>query len=634
MKYLNLIVGTLFIAILSLLVYKSGISEYVDYKIYDLYTYANKNYSDKKPKSSIVVIDIDEKSLKHLGQWPWSRLLLAKMIGNIAKARPANIGMDIIFPEYDKTSIVQIEKFFKRYFSKNIVFSGIDKSIADSDKIFADSIKSTNVTMSVYMMNDNMDKKCFIPKKNLDKIGNPNTSYISKSMLCNIDILQKSASDIGFINVDVDKDGILRRVPMFIRYKNLYIPSFALSNLIDIDKVIVQKNTITILDHTFKTDNNSDILINFTTKKRYTTISAVDILYGNFDKKQLSGKIVLIGTSAIGLHDHYVISEGKSVPGIFIQASIADSILNNSTRYQPQLYKKIDIFLYFVFSIVLLVLAYRKYFIKAFIFFLSTSILYMLLGYIYLINGIYISVGYFLFPYSVFFVFITIYSIFSYYKDKKRFMEELSKAHSDTIDSMSLVAETRDAETGAHILRTKEYMKYLAEYLFEHDLYRKDFTPNFRKLVYRATPLHDIGKVGIPDSILKKTGSLTKDEYEIMKEHAVIGKQIIENAMRNNKENQFLKIAYNIAYYHHEKWDGSGYPCGLKKEQIPLEARMMALVDVYDALISRRCYKLAFSYEESEKIIIDGGGTHFDPVLVGVFIEIKDKFKEIAEKIK
>ncbi|NOX16248.1 MAG: HD domain-containing protein, partial [Epsilonproteobacteria bacterium] len=201
---------------------------------------------------------------------------------------------------------------------------------------------------------------------------------------------------------------------------------------------------------------------------------------------------------------------------------------------------------------------------------------------------------------------INIIFIIFYYKERKYFLEELTQAHSSTLDSMSLVVETRDAETGAHILRTKEYMKYLVDYLYKHNLYKNHITQNYKKLVCRAASLHDIGKVGIPDQILKK--------------HSNIGKDILTNAIKNNKNNQFLKIAYNIAYYHHEKWDGSGYPCGLKKDEIPLEARMMALVDVYDALISKRYYKQPFSFEKSEEIIIQGSGKHFDPIIVGVFV--------------
>jgi len=398
----------------------------------------------------------------------------------------------------------------------------------------------------------------------------------------------------------------------------------------NVDSIFVKNNEMYILSHRFKMDSDSNILINY--NDAYKTISALDVLRGNYDKKLFTGKFVLIGASAIGLHDNYTLSGSKSVPGVFIQASLLDEILQNRTIYQPQFLKILNLFLSFVLSLLLAYFGYKRQYIKVFATFFVTLFVYLGATLLFLSKGIYISSGFFIGPYIIFFVLINLVFVFLHYKEERRFNEEISKAHSGTIDSMSIVAETRDADTGAHIFRTKEYMRILANYLYEHDLYKKELSGDFRKYLYRAAPLHDIGKVGIPDHILKKPGPLNKEEYEIMKRHSVIGKQIIENAMKNNKDNRFLQIAYNIAYYHHERWDGSGYPRGLKKEEIPLEARMMALVDVYDALISQRYYKKSFSYEESNKIIIKGSGTHFDPILVGAFVEIKDQFRKIAEK--
>jgi adenylate cyclase len=150
-------------------------------------------------------------------------------------------------------------------------------------------------------------------------------------------------------------------------------------------------------------------------------------------------------------------------------------------------------------------------------------------------------------------------------------------------------------------------------------------------MMYRTAPLHDIGKVGIPDTILKKPEKLTLLEYEVMKSHPDIGRHIINNAMKSYEENEFFTMAINMTYTHHEKWDGSGYPQGLKAEEIPLEGRLMALADVYDALVNKRVYKEAFSYEESYKIIKEGRGTHFDPLLVDIFFEIKEKMRETSE---
>jgi adenylate cyclase len=188
-----------------------------------------------------------------------------------------------------------------------------------------------------------------------------------------------------------------------------------------------------------------------------------------------------------------------------------------------------------------------------------------------------------------------------------------------------------DIETGAHIIRTKKYIKLLAEHIYSKGIYTKHLSKNIIHMMYSTAPMHDIGKVGIADAILKKEGKLTLLEYEVMKTHPDLGKHIINNAISSYHMNEFFQMARNIAYYHHEKWDGTGYPEGLEGEDIPIEARFMALADVYDALVSKRVYKDPFAYDVSVKIIFEGRGKHFDPVLVDAFMEIKDEFQRIAQ---
>lgn len=401
-----------------------------------------------------------------------------------------------------------------------------------------------------------------------------------------------------------------------------------------VDKVVLDKNSINVLDHTIKMDDESHVLLKFYDKKWYKVISAIDVLTNQVNKEELAGKFIMIGTSAVGLHDRYMISNGEIIPGVYAHATLVDNILNDDLIYQPKFVKNIAFALSLVLSFLLVYFFYKEYYTLLGILFIIFVCIAFIIASVFISQGMYISVGYFLVPFVLHFFLINIVFLFLHYKEKQLFYKNLSKAHSSAIDSMALVVESRDTETGAHIKRTKEYIMCLSEYLYSNGIYKDLLTSEYRELLYKANPLHDIGKVGIPDNILKKPGKLTEDEYTIMKTHSTIGKDIIKNAMKENGDNYFLKIAYNIAYYHHEKWDGNGYPKGLKGYEIPLEARIMALADVYDALISRRYYKEAFAYEDSEKIIIDGSASHFDPILVGAFIELKYKFREIAERIK
>ncbi|WP_298940259.1 HD domain-containing phosphohydrolase [uncultured Psychromonas sp.] len=207
---------------------------------------------------------------------------------------------------------------------------------------------------------------------------------------------------------------------------------------------------------------------------------------------------------------------------------------------------------------------------------------------------------------------------------------EVKTTRDVAIVSLSALAESRDNETGAHILRTQEYVKALAENLSESSAYAALLTPSYIELLYKSAPLHDVGKVGIPDNILLKPGKLTDDEFEIMKGHAQIGADALSTAEKQLGSSSFLEIAKEIALSHHEKWNGSGYPNQLSGESIPLSGRLMALADVYDALISKRVYKPAFSHQEAKDIIMKGEGSHFDPAVVKAFIAIENKFVAIA----
>lgn len=210
--------------------------------------------------------------------------------------------------------------------------------------------------------------------------------------------------------------------------------------------------------------------------------------------------------------------------------------------------------------------------------------------------------------------------------------DELARTRDVTILSLASLAETRDNETGAHILRTQRYVKALAEQMKDHPKHGDYLTDETIDLLYKSAPLHDVGKVGIEDAILLKPGKLTDEEFSIMKSHAQIGADALMVAEKELGSNSFLRLAREIAETHHEKWDGSGYPKALKGEDIPLSGRLMAVADVYDALISKRVYKPAFSHDKAMEIIRDGRGAHFDPDVVDALEAVEGQFVDIARQ--
>lgn len=206
---------------------------------------------------------------------------------------------------------------------------------------------------------------------------------------------------------------------------------------------------------------------------------------------------------------------------------------------------------------------------------------------------------------------------------------EISTAQLAAIYAMSRLAESKDPDTGAHLERMREYCRLLSQQLARMPAYAAEIDARFIDTIYAASPLHDIGKVGVPDHILLKPGKLDAREWDLMRTHTVIGAETLRAVYQQYGPNDFVRMGIDIAESHHEKWDGSGYPMGLAGDDIPLAARILALGDVYDALTSRRCYKRAYSHCDSRALIVEASGRHFDPHVVEAFLAIEDEFIRI-----
>lgn len=207
---------------------------------------------------------------------------------------------------------------------------------------------------------------------------------------------------------------------------------------------------------------------------------------------------------------------------------------------------------------------------------------------------------------------------------------ELALTQQITIEALATLAEYRDSETGGHIKRTQHYVRALATHLSTHGPYQDSLDPTTVELLFRSAPLHDIGKVAVRDCVLLKPGKLTPEEFEEMKQHVLYGAKALEVAEGSIAHSSFLSLAHDIILGHHERWDGAGYPYGLKGELIPFAGRIMAIADVYDALTSRRVYKPKFPHARAVEIIVEGRGTHFDPAMVDAFLAVSGEFQHIA----
>jgi adenylate cyclase len=235
---------------------------------------------------------------------------------------------------------------------------------------------------------------------------------------------------------------------------------------------------------------------------------------------------------------------------------------------------------------------------------------------------------------ALLFVTFTIYRFAAEKRHAYLWFKKLENARQVTIESMAAVAETRDPETGAHIKRTQHYVRAIADQLRSSGHYTHILTPEYINLLFISAPLHDVGKVGVPDHILLKPGKLDEDELVIMRRHAEFGRSIILNTAQLIEGDNYLAIAGEIAATHHEKWDGTGYPVGLAGQDIPLSGRIMSVADIYDALISRRCYKDPMPHADATRFMQEASGKIFDPVILQAFFQIEGAIMAIAARYR
>lgn len=211
-------------------------------------------------------------------------------------------------------------------------------------------------------------------------------------------------------------------------------------------------------------------------------------------------------------------------------------------------------------------------------------------------------------------------------------LRRMENYNSEIVTSFATLVESRDSSTGSHVKRTKSYVKIILDEIKTNSLYSSIMTKDFEDKMMNAAPMHDIGKISIPDTILQKPGKLTDEEYSVMKKHSVLGGEIIQEIFKDMDDKEFLNIAYDVTRYHHEKWNGNGYPEGLVGKEIPFSARIMAIADVFDAISAKRCYRDAMPLDKCFAIIKEGKGVDFDPVLTDLFLNAKEKVEKVCKE--
>ena len=468
--------------------------------------------------------------------------------------------------------------------------------------------------------------------------------FQARDVVCSLTVLCKQAVSSGFLNAIPDSDGVLRRIPLMVRYDGNIYPSLTLAVLmkaLGTDRLALDADPggITALhlgDRTIPLDGKGDLLIRYRGNgKTLAYVSAGDILAGRVPAERIKRRVVFVGATAVGLADHHVTPLDPVFPGVEVLATAADNILRKEFFFRPVWAPGAELLLILGAGLLSTVLLTWAGPVPSLIFLcIGASALWGLS-----FSALYRQ-GMFLSPVIPLVTLLGNFSFLIFLKYRyearqaKARTKEIAITQDFTIRCLASLTETRDSETGGHILRTQQYVRTICRQLTGQERFRDLLDDATIDDLYKSAPLHDIGKVGVPDSILRKPGKLTDEEFEEMKRHTTYGRDAIlraEERFGKGASSSFLRLAKEMAYTHHEKWDGTGYPERLRGSDIPLSGRIMALADVYDALVCHRVYKPPIVHEEAVSLIVQLRGILFDPAVVDAFLEVQKEFKEIAD---
>ncbi len=595
-----------------------------------------------------VVVDIDEASLREFGQWPWPRYRLAWLLEAMRDAGALAVGVDLLFPEPDRTSVRLLKEELRRDRNLELGLPPLTAEERDNDLVLAATLAKGPYVMGYKFLFEAgagpAPEDCGKPLNFVlvKAGGEPDGSSFFRAFdqVCNIPVLSKASAAAGFLNAAPDADGVLRRAPALIEREGMLYPSLALATVMEADgrrqatlRIGVGGDALRFGERTVPLGERGTLMIHFRGGRHdFPYFSAGDILSRRLDPEALRGKIAFLGSSAAGLEDLRATPLSPAFPGVEIHATLADNILRGDALRRPPWASGLELFSLLALGIGSSFL-FRRVSALAGMACAAAGIV-VLAGAAALLLG---KWGVWVSPLFPTLAMVGVFSASNLVRLREKELEvqrrrdELALMQKAAIRSLAALSETRDPDSGRHIVRTQKYVRLLAERLKHHPRFRDHLKRISIEDFSEMVALHDIGKVGVPDHILLKPGKLSPPEFEAMKRHTVLGSEALRAAQRDLGAGEtFFEPARKLVHSHHEKWDGTGYPEGLKGEEIPVEGRIMAVADVYDALISRRVYKPPFTHESALEIMKEGRGRHFDPAVLDAFLELEEEFLRIV----
>ena len=623
-------VPVVFIALLA--VWRPALLARIDDSVYDVVL---RSVPTRPPANRVVIVDVDEQSLGAVGQWPWPRDIVGRLISRLRDLGAATVALDIIFAEVDR-------------------YARPGANAQSPDDQLASMLREGRVVLGyglTFEPGRKADNACVLHPvglailKSREVVDEPETPYFQASgAVCSLPSLAEAAGVSGFLNAAPDSDGILRRVPLIAELDGQVYPSLALAAVSRIRHVRqmslhvsnVNASVLALDQLNVPVDARSNLLLRYRGEKRtFPYLSAAAVLAGQIPTEAVRDKIVFVGTTALGTREVVATPLDTLFAGVEVQATVADNLLQGDFIQRSPLGSTLECLAVLVLGVLLSLVVARIGVVVGVVAAVS-----MIMGLWPAAVWLLSNAGVFISPLSPTIAIALALSVMTFAK----FTVERGRAESAgrertaaqrlMVQTLLSLTETRDAETGRHSRRTQQYARLLANELSRHSEYREQLTTERIDLLSSLAPLHDIGKVGIPDHILNKPGALTEDELAEMRRHPILGRDVILKAEQRVgiRDDATLAMAKDIVYTHHERWDGTGYPQGLRGQQIPVAGRVMAIVDVYDAAVSRNLYRPSMTHDQAVDLIIRGRGTHFDPAVVDAFVTVAPVLRNISEE--
>ncbi len=504
----------------------------------------------KPPSADVVIVDVDERSLSTIGQWPWPRDVVARLISRLRDMGASVIALDIIFAEPDRNA---------------------------SDHVLADTLRDGGVVLGYGMTFESgarQPNRCVLHPLSLATLHSQGETseqpyFRATDAICSLSMLAESAGRSGFLNAAPDSDGILRRVPVLIELDGHAYPSLALAALAattrtkDLALQIANVNSSSLImnDRTIPLDGKGNLLLRYRGRKRtFAYVSAADALSGVVPQEAVRDKIVLVGTTALGTREVVATPLDTLFAGVEVQATVADNLLQQDFLRRPVYATTVESQAALILGIAIVLLTATVGVVAGVIAGAGgTAALWGGSAWLLSAKGAYVSP---LFP-TMSAMSVCAAVTFAKFAVERlradRASREKAIAQRLMVQTLLSLTQARDAETGEHSRRTQRYAKLLAEQLATNSDFQHALTPDRIELLSSLAPLHDIGKVGIPDHILNKPGRLTPDELTEMRRHPVIGREVILKAEQQVGvlDDEILAMAKDIVYTHHERWDGT-----------------------------------------------------------------------------